>query len=40
MQNSLTWNGTAGGRSVPGGVYVYQLEGEGQNFTGTIVILK
>jgi hypothetical protein len=40
VQNSLQWDGTAGGRAIPGGVYIYQLEGEGQSFTGTIVILK
>lgn len=39
-QNSLQWDGTAGGRGVPGGVYIYKLDGEGQSFTGTIVILK
>ncbi len=38
--NSLQWDGTSQGRSVPGGVYVYQLEGEGHSFTGTLVVLK
>jgi|CXWL01.1.fsa_nt_gi hypothetical protein len=40
VQNSLQWDGTANGAGVPGGVYIYQLEGEGNIFTGTIVILK
>ena len=40
VQNSLQWDGTANGAGVPGGVYIYQLEGEGNVFTGTIVILK
>jgi hypothetical protein len=40
VQNSLQWDGTSNGRGVPGGVYIYQLDGEGQSFTGTIVILK
>ena len=40
VQNSLQWDGTSSGRGVPGGVYIYQLEGEGRSFTGTIVILK
>ncbi|MBI4061787.1 MAG: hypothetical protein HY403_10180, partial [Elusimicrobia bacterium] len=31
VQNSLLWDGTSNGRSVPGGVYIYQLEGEGQS---------
>ena len=38
--NSLMWDGTAGGRSVPGGVYIYQIQGEGQTFAGTLVIIK
>ncbi len=40
IRNSLQWDGTANGRSVPGGVYVYQLSGDGQSFTGTVVIMK
>ncbi len=39
-QNSMQWDGTAGGRGVPGGIYIYQLEGEGQSFSGTLVVLK
>ncbi|MEK7388949.1 MAG: fibronectin type III domain-containing protein [Elusimicrobiota bacterium] len=40
IQNSLQWDGTAKGGPVPGGLYIYQLEGEGNVYTGTIVILK
>ncbi len=40
VSNSKQWDGTAGGRAVPGGVYIYQVEGEGRTFTGTIVIIR
>jgi gliding motility-associated-like protein len=40
VSNSLMWDGTAGGRSVPGGVYIYQIQAEGQTFGGTVVIIK
>ncbi|MFI5348659.1 MAG: right-handed parallel beta-helix repeat-containing protein [Elusimicrobiota bacterium] len=38
--NSLIWDGTSGGRSVPGGVYLYQIQAEGQTYSGTLVIIK
>ncbi|HEX4046467.1 MAG TPA: gliding motility-associated C-terminal domain-containing protein, partial [Elusimicrobiota bacterium] len=38
--NSLMWDGTSGGRSVPGGVYIYQIRAEGQTYSGTLVIIK
>ena len=37
---SLLWDGTSGGRSVPGGVYIYQIQAEGQTYSGTLVIIK
>ena len=37
---SLIWDGTSGGRSVPSGVYIYQIQAEGQSFSGTLVIVK
>jgi hypothetical protein len=37
ISNSKSWTP---GPAVPGGVYIYQIESEGQVFTGTIVILK
>lgn len=37
LSNSKAWTP---GPGVPGGVYIYQIESEGQVFTGTIVILK
>ena len=38
--NSLVWDGTSGGRPVAGGVYIYQISGEGKTFTGTLVVIK
>ena len=40
VSNSLMWDGTAGGRPVPGGVYIYQISAEGQKYSGTVVIIK
>jgi gliding motility-associated-like protein len=40
QSNSLVWDGTGNGRSVPGGVYVYQIQSEGRTFTGTLVVIK
>ncbi|MFA6030070.1 MAG: gliding motility-associated C-terminal domain-containing protein [Elusimicrobiota bacterium] len=37
---TLMWDGKAGGGSVPGGVYIYQIEAEGQAFNGTVVVIK
>lgn len=38
--NQLRWDGKAGGQAVPGGVYIYQLQGEGQVYNGTVVVIK
>ena len=40
QSNTLVWNGMSGGRSVPGGVYIYQIQAEGQTYTGTLVVIK
>lgn len=40
QSNTLLWDGTSGGRAVPGGVYIYQLQCEGQTFTGTLVVIR
>jgi gliding motility-associated-like protein len=40
ISNSLIWDGSAGGRSAPGGVYIYQISAEGKTYTGTVVIIK
>jgi len=40
VSNSLIWDGTAGGRALSGGVYIYTIQSEGQTFSGTLVIIK
>lgn len=40
VSNSRRWDGSAGGRTVPGGAYIYQIESEGRVYTGTIVIIR
>ncbi|MFA6094037.1 MAG: hypothetical protein WCU88_12490 [Elusimicrobiota bacterium] len=37
---TLQWNGKCGGKAVPGGIYVYVLEGEDSMFTGTLVVVR
>jgi gliding motility-associated-like protein len=37
---SFVWDGTSGGHPVPGGVYIYQIQSEGQTFSGTLVVIK
>jgi len=36
----LTWDGKASGRTVPAGVYVYQIQSEGVTVTGTVVVVR
>ena len=37
--DSLVWDGrNKSGQIVPGGVYIYRIQGEGKTFTGTVVI--
>ncbi|MGQ0645862.1 MAG: gliding motility-associated C-terminal domain-containing protein [Elusimicrobiota bacterium] len=38
--DSLAWDGKQGGRVVPGGVYIYQVEVAGESVTGTIVVAR
>jgi gliding motility-associated-like protein len=38
--NSLIWDGTAGGRPVPTGTYIYQLQSEGKTYTGTVFVIR
>lgn len=38
--NTLRWDGKASGRVVPGGVYLYQIRGEGKTFSGTIMVIR
>lgn len=40
VPNTLTWDGKSGGRAVRGGVYVYQIKGDGKTFNGTVVIAR
>ena len=40
VSNSMLWDAKAGGRVVPGGVYIYQLEAEGKVYNGTVVVIK
>jgi gliding motility-associated-like protein len=38
--NTLQWDAKANGRVVPGGVYIYQIRGEGKSFSGTLVVVR
>lgn len=38
--NSLLWDAKAGGRTVPGGVYIYQIEADGTVYNGTVAVIK
>jgi hypothetical protein len=38
--SSLMWDGSSGGRAVPGGIYIYQIQAEGKTFSGTVLIIK
>ena len=38
--SSLMWDGKAGGRVVPHGVYIYQILAEGKTFSGTLVVIR
>ncbi|MEA3307606.1 MAG: hypothetical protein U9Q34_07455, partial [Elusimicrobiota bacterium] len=40
ISNSLSWDAKASGVIVPGGVYIYQIEGEGQVYNGTVVVVR
>lgn len=38
--NSLTWDAKAGGRVVPGGVYIYQIDAQGTVYNGTVAVIR
>lgn len=38
--NSLVWDARSGGQTVPGGVYIYQLEADGTIYNGTVVVVR
>ena len=39
-EDRITWDGKDGGSVVPSGIYIYQIETEGQVFNGTVVVAK
>ena len=38
--NSLLWDAKAGGQTVPGGVYIYQIESDGKVYNGTVAVIR
>lgn len=40
VANSLVWDAKSGGQVVPGGVYIYQLEGDSKVYNGTVVVVR
>ncbi|MBI5596154.1 MAG: hypothetical protein HY928_08715 [Elusimicrobia bacterium] len=40
LPNSLQWDGMMNGKVVTSGVYIYQVEGDGKLFNGTMVIAR
>lgn len=40
VDNSLAWDAKSGGQVVPGGVYIYQIEADGNVFNGTVVVVR
>lgn len=40
VDNSLLWDGKAGGRPVSGGAYVYQIRSEDKTFNGTLLVIR
>lgn len=40
LANTLQWDARGGGRVVPGGVYIYQIRGEGKVFSGTLLVVR
>ncbi len=40
IANSLSWDAKANGTVVSGGVYIYQIESEGQVYNGTVVVIR
>ncbi|OGR89341.1 MAG: hypothetical protein A3J74_11135 [Elusimicrobia bacterium RIFCSPHIGHO2_02_FULL_57_9] len=37
---ALIWDGKSGSTAVPGGVYIYVIEGEGKIHRGTVAVVK
>ena len=40
LGTSVKWDAMEGGRPVPMGVYIYQIQGEGKTYTGTVFVIK
>lgn len=40
LANTLQWDGKAGGRTVSGGAYVYQIRSEEKTFNGTLLVIR
>lgn len=40
ISNSLVWDAKAGGQTVPGGVYIYQIESAGKAYNGTVAVIR
>ena len=40
LTDRITWDGKDGSSVVPSGIYIYQIETEGQVFNGTVVVAK
>lgn len=40
LANTLQWDARGSGRVVPGGVYIYQIRGEGKGFSGTLLVVR
>lgn len=40
LGNALVWDAKAGGRTVPGGVYLYQIESDGTVYNGTVAVIR
>ncbi|MEW6556688.1 MAG: gliding motility-associated C-terminal domain-containing protein [Elusimicrobiota bacterium] len=36
----ITWDGKKDGKTVPSGIYIYQIEAEDKVFNGTVVVAK
>ena len=37
---TLMWDGKAGGRAVPSGVYIYEIRSAGHAFSGAVVVIR
>jgi len=40
ITNTIEWDAKANGQTVPGGVYIFQIEAESKVYNGTVVVVK